>query len=117
METSLLDPGDSRITRRNERTGERTHSRTRLGWSEEGNPSPSLTPEAASHSPSHESTGTVKISADGRPLQCGGALGADAVDLLRGRVAALRAGEDRVSKTQWWLCRVMTEGCLDCTAA
>ena len=36
---------------------------------------------------------------------------------LRGRVTALRAGEDRAPKTQRWLCRVVTERCLDCTAA
>ena len=32
-------------------------------------------------------------------------------------VAALRAGEECASHTQWWLCRVVAERCRDCGAA
>ena len=42
---------------------------------------------------------------------------AGAVVLLSTRVAALRAGENRVPKTRRCLCRTVTERCLDCTAA
>ena len=40
-----------------------------------------------------------------------------AVDLSRMRVAALRAGEERAPKTRRWLCRTVTERCLDRSAA
>ncbi len=111
--TCLLgtDPGDASATRRAERTGRRTRSRTRSRMDRRrqpaarcGNRGSSSAFSAAGGAPIKKRRGT-----DAHP--------AGAVDLLRMRVPPLRAGEDRAPSTRRWLCRTVTEICLDCSAA
>ena len=98
-----------------------------VGWTGESYPPPRVALEAVRQSsPRQESVETVSVTKDRVPLRRSGAPAkkrrgaeahpAGAVDFLRMRVDALRAGEERAPKTRRWLCRAVTERCLDCSA-
>ena len=99
-----------------------------VGWTGESYPPPGVALEAVRQSsPRQESVETVNVTKDRVPLRRSGAPAkkrrgavaqpAGAVDLLRMDVASLRVGDERAPKTPRWLCRTVTERCLDCSAA
>ena len=115
LSTRESTPEDSSASCRADRTG--------VGWTGEGCPPPGVAPEAVRQpSPEQESVETMSVSKGPRRIGAptnkrGGTDGhLQARSIYCAWVAALRAGEDR-AKTRRWLCRVVTETCLDCTAA